>query len=356
MRIGYIHVDYEEWTEGQYNVQEIGLAKAFENLGHETVIVYWVHPKSPKCNTEKKITDKIKKVYLPTLHFRHHVMFNCNHLKQLHLDMIHIQSDNLFYVPEMAAWCRKNKIPYYCYVGTIESSNPVRWQRMLINLITKRNIKAFKKSKVFAKTPAMAKKLESEGVGHVTVAPVGLDLSVIPDITETKLELRRKLNLPQDKMIILCVSALRESRRPLDIFELSDCLNDSCQIVFIGQGPLAEVFNSRRVNYPSMIYINLVPNQGIHQYYRAADYYVNFNDGEIFGMAILEAMYQECTVIARHAPGPDFIIEDGESGYLRDSIQGMVDVIYSEKSLGEQARKRVEENFLWSKTADMVLK
>lgn len=45
MNIGYIHLDYGEWTNGNYNSQEIGLAKALERMGHQTTIVYWVSSK-----------------------------------------------------------------------------------------------------------------------------------------------------------------------------------------------------------------------------------------------------------------------------------------------------------------------
>ena len=44
MNIGYIHLDYGEWTTGSYNIQEIGLAKALEQMGHQTTIVYWMYP------------------------------------------------------------------------------------------------------------------------------------------------------------------------------------------------------------------------------------------------------------------------------------------------------------------------
>ena len=42
MVFGYIHLDYGEWQLDSYNVQEIGLAKALEQMGHQTIIVYWV--------------------------------------------------------------------------------------------------------------------------------------------------------------------------------------------------------------------------------------------------------------------------------------------------------------------------
>ena len=92
----------------------------------------------------------------------------------------------------------------------------------------------------------------------------------------------------------------------------------------------------------------------MHAYYEIADYVVNFNPNEIFGMAILEAMYHGCTVAARHAPGPDCIIENGKSGFLCNSVVEMADVIKN-NSHTECAEKRIEDNFLWISTAKSFL-
>lgn len=358
MKICYLHIDYEEWTNGHYNVQEIGLAKAFEELGHDVTIIYWVKASDRKCGTEVAISEHIRKTYLPGKNIKHHIVFDCNLLKKYNFDLIHVQSDNLFYVPEVTKWCRKNRIPYYCYVGTIESSNPDRIQRKIIDFISKRNLKAFSKSKVFVKTPAMKKKLESLGIKDVEVAAVGLDFSIIPDITDSSTELRKKLNLSQDKKIVLCVCALRESKHPLDIFEIACNLDNNYQIVFIGNGDLSEEMDkeiAKKEFACDFIHIPFIENSAIHEYYKCADFFVNLNPDEIFGMAILEAMYQECTVIARHAPGPDFIIEDRKCGYLANTPEEIAALVRTVPPIGTVDRKRVIESFSWNTMATTVL-
>ena len=107
-----------------------------------------------------------------------------------------------------------------------------------------------------------------------------------------------------------------------------------------------------RVNY-----IETVLNKEIHDYYKLSDFFVNFNDKEIFGMSILEAMYQSCPVVAIHAPGPDFIIEDGISSILCSSISEMEEKISCEKDLlefREKAHQRIVDNFTWEKTAQII--
>ena len=100
MNIGYIHLDYGEWTNGSYNSQEIGLAKALEQMGHQTTIVYWVSSKDERCNTKVNITPNIKKVYLPyRMRLVHHIWPNLSLLSSLNIDIYHLQSDNLLCVP-----------------------------------------------------------------------------------------------------------------------------------------------------------------------------------------------------------------------------------------------------------------
>ncbi len=74
-------------------------------------------------------------------------------------------------------------------------------------------------------------------------------------------------------------------------------------------------------------------------------------------MSILEAMYQGCSVIARHAPGPDFIIEDNVSGFLVSGIDSMTKIIKSDVKLNqEEIKKRIKEHFVWDATADIMIR
>ena len=88
--------------------------------------------------------------------------------------------------------------------------------------------------------------------------------------------------------------------------------------ILIGQGSMYDELNkqiellgiSNRVRM-----VGRILNTEIHQYYVCSDYFLNFNSKEIFGMALLEAMYQGVTVIAVKAPGQEQIIEDQKTGF-----------------------------------------
>lgn len=187
MNIGYIHLDYGEWTNGSYNSQEIGLAKALEQMGHQTTIVYWVSTKDKRCNTEIDITSKIRKVYLPyRMRLVHHIWPNFSLLLPLGIDVYHLQSDNLLCVPEAVSFCLSHGWKHYCYVGTVHSSSPKTISRWIMDKLSHRNFAAFRKTKVFCKTPAVVNELKQKGVTNAEWASVGLDTDIILPTTKTK--------------------------------------------------------------------------------------------------------------------------------------------------------------------------
>lgn len=227
MNIGYIHLDYGEWTTGSYNIQEIGLAKALEQMGHQTTIVYWMSTKDKRCGTEVNTTANIKKVYLPyKRRLVHHVWPDFSLLLTLGIDVYHLQSDNLLCVPEAVNFCLKHGLKHYCYVGTVHSSSPRAISRWIMDKLSSRNFSAFRKTKVFCKTPAVVNELKQKGVTSAEWAPVGLDTDIIPLATSSKERQRAELKLPEDKSIVFLVCALRPDKHPMDIFPLAERLGD----------------------------------------------------------------------------------------------------------------------------------
>ena len=80
----------------------------------------------------------------------------------------------------------------------------------------------------------------------------------------------------------------------------------------------------------------------------------NLNRQEIFGMAILEAMYYGCKVVAWHAPGPDFIIEDGVSGCLVNDDRELINKVFDEQDFSQSAHRRICDKFTWESTARTI--
>ena len=167
---------------------------------------------------------------------------------------------------------------------------------------------------------------------------------MIQKSSENKETLRRFLKLPQKLKLLLFVGRLESYKRPFAALELLERLGSSYGLIVIGEGSLGERFQEILLEKgleKRVFYFSRIPNVQMYQYYAASDYFVNFNTHEIFGMSILEAMYQGCVVIARRAPGPEEIIEDGVSGFLCASDEEM-DRAFSDhrvQGMGERAEK-----------------
>ncbi len=190
--------------KGFYNSQELGLARAMKPLGYEPVVFY--PDKDRKQPQEETTPDGIPVVRVPAKSLGVHGWYDWNILLKYGVKAVQIGSDNQLFAPELIRFCERNGIRVYNYIGTTvsDSHNPVK--SLLMGLLYRRNLRAYRKTKCFAKTPAVAKQLEGHGITDVEVAPVGLDLSVIPEVTESKKALREKLGFRWIKQFY-CLSA-----------------------------------------------------------------------------------------------------------------------------------------------------
>ena len=338
--------------KGFYNSQELGLARAMKPLGYEPVVFY---PDKGLSQPEEELTpDGITVVRVPAKAVGVHGCYDWKILLEYGVEAVQMGSDNQVSVPALIQICDRNHMLCYCYMGTAGSDTGNPLKARLMGLLYRRNLRVYRTHKCFAKTPKVARRLTELGIPGVEVAPVGLDLSVIPEITEPKEALREALGLPLDKTLLLFVGRLDEYKRPLEAVRLLSRLPGAV-LVMIGTGSMdAEVEREAQALgvWDTVIRIPRLPNEQVQRYYRACDYYVNFNQKEIFGMSILEAMYQDCAVLACHAPGPDFILGDGASGFLMEDTDAMAELVrsgaYPEPGA---ARRRILEHFVWENTA-----
>lgn len=340
---------------GFYNSQEIGLAKALVNYNFNVTVVYPVHGLSEI--EEERLDKYITILKIPAFIIGSHAFYNLEFLLKRKIQVVHLDSDNQAYAPSVMKFCKKHNIIFYNYIGTIFSDTENVLKKKVMDIISYRNIKYYKKSKVFAKTPYVQQQLMDRGVKSVQVIPVGLDTSIIPEILTSKKQLREKLNLPVDKKILIFVGRLDSYKKPLEAIELINNLDNNYYLVIIGDGTLKNHVLTKINEYDlkeKLRYIEAIPNKDIHEFYKASDFFVNFNDKEIFGMSILEAMYQGCVVVAKHAPGPNFIIEDKVSGYLVTSVEEFITAIQKDNDvISKNANKRIVQSFTWSKSAKL---
>ena len=247
---------------------------------------------------------------------------------------------------------------FYSQLGALKSTSNHAAVRRVMDLLLRRNLAVYRKTPTYAKTPAVAAELESLGVPCAGLMPVGLDTAIIPSIPNNRTEIRRALKIDEHARVFIFVGRLDPYKQPLDLVPLLQAAPDWYAII-IGRGSLGDELTRRLTDAGLLDRCRLIPqlpNEQVHVYYHACDAFVNLNPNEIFGMSLLEAMYAGCPPVARHAPGPDLIIENGISGLLCATVPELAaELDKTTAAMGHAAQSRVNENFLWQNSAELAL-
>lgn len=364
MRVGLVITSIGNFGQkGFYNAQEVGLAKALDPLADE-VILYKLVP-----STEVRRTEKIEGCQHASIHFLPAKSYGINgvfdtKVLDSSLTALIYFCDTQFSVPKVYRWAKKKNVKFFPYIGVIESHSTSRLKRMLVNGMFQRNLWVYRRCYCFVKTPTVKKELEKTGVKNAVVAPVGLDLSLLKANYKNfdPTELKRKYGYKPDDKVLLFIGRLIEEKQPFRMIEIfSEVYRQDTRyrLLMVGSGELKEqaVKLIREKGLQEQVQlIDRIPNKDIWELYRFADCFVNLNRQEIFGMAILEAMYYGCKVIAWEAPGPSFIIEDGVSGFLVTNEINAVKCLREGALEVKQIQGRITERFTWDGTAKLILK
>lgn len=365
MKIAVLRVSVqgeEKNSSGYYNAQFLGVSKELDNQCDEVIVYEHILKGQPES------VEAIAGCRHATLHRIAVNNIGVNGIVNLSkldtsIDALVLFSDIQLSVPKIFRWAKRNDIVLIPYIGVLESHSNYLINKLLMNIAIHRNLKVYRRCHCLAKTPPIMQRLKNAGVQAVSLMPAGLDLSLLKeDYSESsRSECAKQFAFSSDDKLILFVGRLTEEKQPLrmvDIFHKIYRTDQSFRLCMVGDGEMktqvvekvSELGLSKCVRL-----IESVPNPEMWKLFRIADCFVNLNQQEIFGMAILEAMYYECRVIALHAPGPDFIIEDKISGALCDTDSDIIREVLGNISYSAQAKERVMNHFTWRTTSKAVM-
>ena len=357
MKIGILITSISNFGQkGFYNAQEIGLAKAMAKLCGR-VEVYKLIPIDQDKKTEK-ICENAELLLIPAKNSGINGVINVDDLDKSLDALIHF-SDTQFSVPKVYGWCVKNVVQYVPYIGVVESHSTSKLKQMITNLLFQKNLAVYRKCACCVKTPTVQQQLRGMGVQNTTVTPVGLDLDLLHADYETASvsELKKKYGYRESDKVLLFIGRLIDEKQPvrmIDILAEIRKKDTNYKLLMVGTGEL-KVAVETRINeldlQDAVQLVERIPNSDIWELYRLADSFVNLNQQEIFGMAILEAMYYGCKVVAWEAPGPNLIIESGKSGWLVKSDAEVIEKIIDETDVSVEAHHRVLCDFTWESSA-----
>ena len=362
MRIGLLVTSIGNFGQkGFYNAQEIGLAKELDWLFDE-VIIYKAVPLT-ETKSESLIDGCAHSTLcqIPVKNNGINGIWDCG-VMDTTLDALIYFSDTQLAVPKVYKWCRQNNILMYPYIGVIESHSTNKVKKFIIDVMFKRNIAVYRICTCFVKTPTVAERLGELGIKNSVLAPVGLDVSLLHrDYEKVSIEdIRIKYGYTGTEKILLFIGRLIEEKQPIRMIDiLLDVRkqDQSYKLLMIGTGELKKSIKDKVMEYELNDYIQMIdriPNSEIWELYRMSDVFVNLNQQEIFGMAILEAMYYGCKVVAWEAPGPNLIIENGRSGWFVRSNKEVIERILDSTDVTKEAHQRVLNKFTWKSSAKKI--
>ena len=310
--------------KGFYNLQEVGLAKALD-IYCSKIRIWRLIPEKEKYVKEKIAGCKVAVLELiPARQIGTHGIVDFEKLDK-EIDVLICFSDTQLAVPAVYRWTKKNAIKFIPYIGVVKSNSMEGIKQKIMNALFFRNLRVYRKSYCLTKTPAVYEEIKNTGVEQVMVAPIGLDISLLNkeykkyDVSQLKQKHGYK---PEDK-VLLFIGRLMDEKQPIRMIEIFSNLikkDNNYKLLMIGSGILKNDVLDSKVQLSDRI-----PNKDIWELYRFAEAFVNLNQHEILGMAILEAIYYGCKAVAWNAPGPDSMIENGISGRIVVNNQQVIE-------------------------------
>lgn len=355
---------YVDVMTAPYNLQEIGLARAFNIQGYHCDVVYWGGRKEKVVDIEYASGKYFKVYYLKAFNFlKNGIYFGLIELSKKY-DIVQCGGYD-----QMESWILAKKIPekLVIYHGTYYSDFNVQYNkkcrifdRFFLPRYLKNNICFDTKSNLSAEF------LRKKRIENVTSVGVGIDLKQLQarELLQSDISQRLKELKESNKKIITYIGRIEPRRNIeflLDVFKAVRDKEKDAILVLIGKG--SEKYTKQCLEHikvlgiaKSIIYKEYMKQEFLPAVYSFSDVFLLPTRYEIFGMVLLEAMYFHVPVVTTYNGGSDMLIEDNYSGIIlsdfditkwRDSVLKILeDKEYSQK-LSDHAADKIKNKFTW---------
>ncbi|MDY2688194.1 MAG: glycosyltransferase family 4 protein [Limosilactobacillus reuteri] len=353
-----------------YNLQEIGLGKAFCKKGYDFDILYYSDE------------NKIEIIDTPQNNLR---ILWCKGIKLLRsgvypkiLKKKFLKKYDYIIVSEysqiMAVLLSGLHNNVYVYNGPYYNLFKVKliepiYDKLFVPILNKRL------KKIFCKTKMAENFLEKKGFSNTVPVGVGLDLEKYKKEEEIDASTKTVLNKMQGHKNVLFVGSISKRKnvefiiKAFTDYKIKNRQDKKTQLILIGKG------SNRYKQYcknlipqevqESVLWVESLRNPQLKFVYQKTDLFLLPSKQEIFGMVLLEAMYFSVPVIASHTAGADMLIKNSINGIIIDNydyklwseqIKQLLNNADLAKSMGENAYRTVSNEFNWNRIANKMEK
>jgi glycosyltransferase involved in cell wall biosynthesis len=356
-------------TQDNYNIQEIGLAKALLEFGVSTdVYMAGKVTRTIVSDVFKKNGNSVRLYLLPHLTLRgRQAIFPglIGLLDRERYDLVQTHEDSQVTSVMVALYGRFRKIPvvlcqgmYRNYEGVIKRVTQKVYDATMLRIL-KNSV-----SLCIAKTDQAKEYLREKKFSKVNVCPIGLDTEKFAEYEFV--DWKKKYGLSEDSTQLLYVGAIDKRRRVYDLIAgLASLLQGSRSLYLLiaGAGPDRERCEELAASLNltgKVLFLGTVPQKQLPSLYQSAFAFLMPSAYEIYGMAMLESMYFGVPVISSFTAGADEIIRNNVDGLILDSMNRKLwakevgDLLSSPSKrdeLGSKAREAIMRKYDWRKAS-----
>lgn len=347
-----------------YNVQEIGLAKALTRQNHECGIVFYNGNNPDReekifvdCEGEKR---EITVYYLRGYNFLKNGFFPSLGKIVKRYDVIQVHEYDQITSWLYYAWSRKKIVIYHGpYFHSFNKGYNLKCKIFDYTFLM---IKKNKNVLSFTKSNAAADFLRQKGFLNVVPVGVGLDLDVFSE------ETRSVFIEKQDKYFTwIYVGKLEPRRNTLFLIEIMKVLATKYQdmrFVIVGNGEsdykqkCMEKMNPL-IDLGRLTYIESASQTELKDLYRNVDAMLFPSLYEIFGMVLMEAIYFEIPIISSVNGGADMLLENSENSFIIndfviDKWVEAAEKLYLDKELYKKMKKNLNRDKVKKLSWDVI--
>lgn len=338
--------------------------KEYERLGHEVYIFAptWRDYKDTNSNVYRypslDVEFKIRfPLAIPYSRKMNEVLGNFD------FDIVHTQNANLLGTAAMK-WAKRKSVPivytWHTRYDAIAHFFPIVPRRFSASFVMKKALSfANRCDALVLPTHSMKEIVESWGSisTDAEIISSGVDEAILSNPDTTKI--RRSHRIGDDETILLVITRITAEKNLEFLFRavFKILKKDFKTKLLVGGEGYSKKYLERMVFENNLqdqvIFLGLVPQQDLKNYYAASDIFLSASIAEAQGLALTEAMYLGLPVVAVDATGVRDIVRPNVTGFLTSLVEnsfteGILKLIEDKdlrKRFGEASKVEAKKNY-----------